>query len=202
MQANKKCEHIRHRIEDAFIAGTEGFNPEIESHILSCEVCRIYASEVRRLSEFKNVRYKVPEPGSVKFSANVRAEIERRKQIKRPFSVIPRPALQAIMMVIVTAAVLTLLFRSYDFPRNGIDTERIGYSYEELIGEFTVFGTGDVFGIEYVQDIPDEYYYANVIGTTPVYAEDLLLSNPYYIDGFEHLTDEQLEEVALGLERM
>jgi hypothetical protein len=65
-----------------------------------------------------------------------------------------------------------------------------------------VYGTENLNRQMDFLDIPDEYYYSILLGNESIYTSDLPFVDTYYFGNLDYLTDEQLEQVASGLEQM
>jgi hypothetical protein len=199
MKTNNICESIRQKIEDTIITGVGGLTPDIQTHLRDCQACRAYADETARLAGLKDIRFSIPTAYAVKFSPMVRAEIEGQKQMQRPFAAIPRFVLQGAVVILVIAGVIQFLNRSYD-PVQHVDNPSIAdLTYEEF---YTVYGTENLNRQMDFLDIPDEYYYSILLGNESIYTSDLPFVDTYYFGNLDYLTDEQLEQVASGLEQM
>jgi hypothetical protein len=199
MKTNNICESIRQKIEDTIITGVGGLTPDIQTHLRDCQACRAYADETARLAGLKDIRFSIPTAYAVKFSPMVRAEIEGQKQMQRPFAAIPRFVLQGAVVILVIAGVIQFLNRSYD-PVQYVDNPSIAdLTYEEF---YTVYGTENLNRQMDFLDIPDEYYYSILLGNESIYTSDLPFVDTYYFGNLDYLTDEQLEQVASGLEQM
>jgi hypothetical protein len=199
MKTNNLCESIRQRIENAIILGNGELTLDIQAHIRDCRTCRVYADETTRLAGLKYMRFSVPDAYAVKFSPMVRAEIERRKQVQRPISALPRFVLQGAVVILVVAAVIQFLNRTYD-PVQYVDDSLIAdLSYEEF---YTLYGTGNLYRHMDILNIPDESYYWILFGNESIYTSDWPIIDSYYFGNLDYLTDEQLEQVASGLEQM